>query len=315
MKVTLGICLFLAVASSVFAGPRDVVYVTDTETKDSNPAVAGDSRIDTFRQKDELLKLYSRSTAARILREKLTPVCGGMGFKMSSTTLKEYTNLCEGERFGDEPSIATCTGFLIGEDLLATAGHCMTGPATCASSAWVFDYRTDAIGSFKDPHVLATSVFYCKEIVKSVQPSAFSSEDWAVIRLDRKVTNRKPLPLRAAGKIEDDAKLSMIGYPVGLPLKIATEAKVVGNSADVYFNATLASFGGNSGSPVINQKTGLVEGILVRGERDFTRDEENDCLRVNVCEEQNCKGEGVTRIAPVNLLLWTLSWSTPPISN
>ena len=94
------------------------------------------------------------------LKWGLVAFFGGMGFKMSSTTLKEYTNLCEGERFGDEPSIATCTGFLIGEDLLATAGHCMTGPATCASSAWVFDYRTDAIGSFRDPHVLATSVFY-----------------------------------------------------------------------------------------------------------------------------------------------------------
>jgi hypothetical protein len=45
-----------------------------------------------------------------------------------------------------------------------------------------------------------------------------------------------------------------------------------------YFTANLDSYAGNSGSPVFNQKTGRVEGILIQGADDFVYNEENQCL-------------------------------------
>jgi hypothetical protein len=34
-------------------------------------------------------------------------------------------NLCQGERFRDQPIGAFCSGFLVGPDIVATAGHCV----------------------------------------------------------------------------------------------------------------------------------------------------------------------------------------------
>ena len=47
----------------------------------------------------------------------------------------------------------------------------------------------------------------------------------------------------------------------------------------------------NSGSVVLDAKTGLVEGILVRGENDYVLDSARRCNIVNVCEEGKCRGD------------------------
>ena len=49
--------------------------------------------------------------------------------------------------------------------------------------------------------------------------------------------------------------------------------------------------------PAINETTGEVEGILVRGETDFVY--KNSCRVSNVCADDGCRGEDVTRITDV----------------
>ena len=75
------------------------------------------------------------------------------------------------------------------------------------------------------------------------------------------------------------------------------------NSEENYFTGDLDTFGGNSGSPVFNKRTGVVEGILVRGQKGYAYDSEGSCYRVHVvnkiCEGENCKMEDVTRITVV----------------
>ena len=61
--------------------------------------------------------------------------------------------------------------------------------------------------------------------------------------------------------------------------------------------ANLDTYGGNSGSAVFNAKTGLVEGILVRGEQDYVQ--KGDCRVSNVCPADGCRGEDVTKILSV----------------
>ena len=55
----------------------------------------------------------------------------------------------------------------------------------------------------------------------------------------------------------------------------------------------LDTYGGNSGSPVFNAATHEVEGILVRGETDFTSN--GTCNVSLVCPTSGCRGEDVTR--------------------
>jgi hypothetical protein len=97
----------------------------------------------------------------------------------------------------------------------------------------------------------------------------------------------------------------MLGHPVGLSQKVASNGFIIENENPVFFKTNLDSFSGNSGSPIFNKKTGLVEGILVRGEGDFITDEVNDCERLHFCPEngEGCQGEDGTRITQISELM------------
>ena len=113
-----------------------------------------------------------------------------------------------------------------------------------------------------------------------------------------------PLPLRKNGKIEDKDLVILMGHPMGLPLKIDLGPNGQGNtvrqnSHHLHFVANLDSYAGNSGSPVLNARTGLVEGILIGGEQeDFLLDTKNGCYQSKHCPLDACRGEAVLRITP-----------------
>ena len=55
--------------------------------------------------------------------------------------------------------------------------------------------------------------------------------------------------------------------------------------------------GGNSGSAVFNQNTYEIIGVLARGDQDFSR--QNSCYVAKVCDEDDCRGEDITRISVI----------------
>ena len=65
----------------------------------------------------------------------------------------------------------------------------------------------------------------------------------------------------------------------------------------------LDSFGGNSGAAVFNASTLEVEGILVRGDRDYHYSKERKCDVVNVNSETGGRGEDAILISNVTKLL------------
>jgi Peptidase S46 len=65
------------------------------------------------------------------------------------------------------------------------------------------------------------------------------------------------------------------------------------NRRRAFFVANLDTYGGNSGSPVVDQHTHVVEGILVNGEDDFVQ--YDGCNVSVVCPDAGCQGEAVTR--------------------
>ena len=81
-----------------------------------------------------------------------------------------------------------------------------------------------------------------------------------------------------------------------MPSKIAG-GSFIRSVEDGYFVANLDTYGGNSGSIVINDATGEAEGILVRGEQDYQRNSEEGCYESVRCEDLGCRGEDVTLIS------------------
>jgi hypothetical protein len=128
--------------------------------------------------------------------------------------------------------------------------------------------------------------------------------DWALLRLGREVVGRNPLPLRQTGRVEDNQPLVVIGYPQGIPRKYDWGGTVQENTQYTFFQANLDTYGGNSGSAVLNLDTMTVEGILVRGFEDFIFDENSGCMRSNVLPDDNEEGwEEVTRITALSPLV------------
>jgi len=113
------------------------------------------------------------------------------------------------------------------------------------------------------------------------------------VQLDRKVLGRTPVTIRSAGKIPDGEPLFVIGHPCGLPQKFADGAVVRSNHPAAFFVANLDTYGGNSGSPVFSGKTYQLEGLLVRGQKDFVST--GHCNVSMVFPTTGAGGEDVTR--------------------
>lgn len=256
-----------------------------------------DNRQDIFESTDSVLVELSKSTAAMIQMENLKSLGSGE-IEISGSTL-ESRGICAKERFSKQISAANCSGFLVAPDVLVTAGHCITNDNDCASYKWVFDYKV----SHSDQAEVVVSqdaVYSCKKIISRSLDYA-TKDDYAVIQLDRKALDRKPLSFRRQGKISVGESIAVIGHPTGLPAKIADGANVR-SLASKFFVANLDTYGGNSGSAVFNTKTAEVEGILVRGENDYVNDPVLGCKVSNICKNESCRGEDVTFITHIEAL-------------
>ncbi len=110
------------------------------------------------------------------------------------------------------------------------------------------------------------------------------------------------LKYRTEGSPKKGDNIVVIGHPSGLPTKIAGGANIRSVNS-VYFQANLDTYGGNSGSAVFNADTGLLEGILVRGERDYVYDSAQGCKVSNVISNTGGSGEDVTRITNIKELM------------
>ena len=255
-----------------------------------------DDRLDIYEVVNPVHLKLATATAAMIPANSLSINNTDDSVTITGSTL-EGDGMCATERFAKQRTAAMCSGFLVGDQYLVTAGHCIQSEADCNSYNWVFDYNVKSKGQ-SDYRVSKSNVYKCSQII-SRKLERGNQDDYALIKLDRVVEGIEPLKFRKSGKVADKSRLVMIGHPSGLPTKVEAGGSIRNNSNAVFFQATTDSYGGNSGSAVFNYDSGEVEGILVRGENDYTYDSRKGCYVTNVCKESSCRGEDVTRITNI----------------
>ncbi len=279
------------------------LLVLSINANGQNKVIYGnDDRLDLYQVKDAKVVDLARSTAAMI-KNYLLEKSDGENIVLVERTLSTI-GICQSERFANQMTAARCSGFLVGDDLLMTAGHCMQNIGDCRDNKWVFDYAITSKVKAADTvamEIPLSNMYGCKEIVSQVLNER-TGNDYALVRLDRKVVGRTPLKVRSSGKLRKRTPLFVIGHPSGLPTKVAAGAKVRRLKSS-YFTTNLDTFGGNSGSAVFNAKTYEVEGILVRGDTDYVDHRTENCRVVNKCTDRGCRGEDVTRITNITIPL------------
>jgi V8-like Glu-specific endopeptidase len=205
------------------------------------------------------LRELSLSVPAIVENKMLIPA--GENFLPKGLSMKEM-NFCPGVRFWGQEYLAHCSSSLIGEDLILTAGHCVDDEdfkKWCREHSIVFDY---AVGA-GDKKIEKKNVYACKEVLYRKYEGAFD-EDLALIRLVKKVEDRTPIRV-SSEVVSVGEKLSMIGYPLGIPQKVVDDGSITEIGPSKYsFRHKVDTFSSNSGGPMFNAR-GEQVGVLVRG--------------------------------------------------
>jgi V8-like Glu-specific endopeptidase len=261
------------------------------ESGDNPKVIYGvDDRIDVYQETDPGRLAQARSTCGILTRNRLVDNNDG-----TYTILTPFFDVCPSEPFSSQPVPMFCTGFMVGDRRITTAGHCLD-EGSLSNAAIVFGFEMlDA--STPVTTVNADQVYFPTTVISQ---ALSGTVDYCVFDVDRDITapGASALPLRPSGSVELGQQVGVIGHPSGLPMKIAFGASTVVTKIDDenVFEANLDTYGGNSGSPVFDQATGVVEGILVTGATDYVIIEENGVpCRVSNVLDDSVGSEGVTR--------------------
>ena len=259
------------------------------QARDQQKVIYGvDDRVDLHAVHDPDV-LRDADAVVALFRDSVMTDNGDGTTAVPTLSLGDRLGLCPSEPFRDQPSGAFCSGVMVGSDLVATAGHCVDA-STVTGVRFVFGYRMRGAGQ-PPVRVSNAEVYRGRRLVGRV--FTHGGSDWALVRLDRPVRNHVAAAIRASGRIADARAIHVIGHPSGLPTKYAPGATVRDNTPVAFFRANLDTYGGNSGSPVFDHTTHVVEGLLVRGQTDYVT--VGSCRVSMVVPTTGVAGEDVTR--------------------
>jgi S1-C subfamily serine protease len=207
-----------------------------------------------------------------------------------SQTLGQKLNLCEDEAFYNQPSVGVGTSFIIDEKSMLTALHVLE--RSLKFYVVVFNYKIITKNGVVNAFVAQDDIYYPQHIVTKNEEL-----DIVEFSVDRNF-NRPVLQWENSDNIKKEiSELYTIGYPSGIPMKIALNASIIEDDHPFYYYTSLDSFQGNSGSPVFNFYTNKVIGVLVSGELDYKFN--GNCNLSSICKYPYCKGEKVIRIEEI----------------
>ena len=278
----------------------------ETERASQSVVYGEDDRQDVYAHPDMALRELTRRSIVALVPAMNVDTSDPARVVLSGDPLGMSMNLCPGERFANDPTASSCSGTLIDDNLVLTAGHCFEGMTaderrtSCRGQRFVFGYYYDAANVLHP--IVREDVFSCDDLVVWVNGRRGELNlDYAIVRLDRAAAPRfTPVTVRRApAALAASAPLAVIGFGSGIPAKIDTGGRVVDPRANMldYFEANTDTFQGNSGSGVFDPTSRDLVGILVRGATDYvmrgTCQVANRCALMPDPANMACAGESV----------------------
>ncbi|MHA7634287.1 trypsin-like serine peptidase [Corallococcus sp. M7] len=266
---------------------REIVYGTD-------------DRLDVYAHPDATLRARAEQAAVGLVHPGFIDLTDPNNVTFPGPNLGTGLNLCSTERFWSDPRAAFCSGTLIDDDLVLTAGHCVGNAAACADTYFVFNFHRTGAGVLHP--ITSQDVFTCDSIVARQHGTVNGQNlDYAIVRLDRAATPRfTPAPVRTSNTALGAAQnVAVVGGSSGTPIKIDTGGSVrdARSGTRDYFVHNSDTFPGTSGAAVYELGQHTLAGILVRGDgADYVSN--GSCKVVNVCPETGCTGSESTYVYP-----------------
>jgi len=113
-------CLVLLVSLALGCGSSEEVFTGELT---ASVVYGPDDRVEVFNHPDaELRQIAQESIIALIPSFRMMRESDGT-HSLLSESLKDLRGLCPDELFGNQPTAASCSGVLIDDDLVLTAGH------------------------------------------------------------------------------------------------------------------------------------------------------------------------------------------------
>ncbi|MFA6433829.1 MAG: serine protease [Elusimicrobiales bacterium] len=268
-----------------------------------------DDRMDLFQARNSSLRSLAEASVslwdANWLSGRVSYDPVSKTYSLSTGTLEDDLGMCPDENFSKQPTGPFCSGALVGEDLVLTAGHCVENTGKCKETKFVFGFAVYHEGGTAPERLAENDVYECAELLQHSRAESSgadnfpSAPDYALIRLDRKAAGRDHLHISGKNGETPGTEVAYIGYPFGLPMKIAENATVQPPADHNFITADLDANSGASGAPVLAVTTGLIVGVIAKTHTpDIIKDANRNCAAAAsyyLPESGDARGVAITR--------------------
>ncbi|MGC4069411.1 MAG: serine protease [Polyangiaceae bacterium] len=255
--------------------------------QETSPLIYGlDTRRDLYEVDSERSRSLMANTAMAMFDEPSLVRHSDGAVEYDETPLDELMGICADERFKEQATAATCSGILVTDSLVLTAGHCVRSTALCARQTWAFGYSMTAPGIVPSLHT--SDLYRCKSVPLCAHRTDPDGRRWdyAFVELDRPVAPPRLPAVMSLDALPLGSRLEVIGFPGGLPVKSDSDAKLLDPRAGIgdYFALSSDTYDRSSGSGVFDRE-GLLRGLFLRGGNDYKYRSDLDCFASERVEE------------------------------
>ena len=237
-------------------------------------AIYGQNTLNDYYKVDKSLQQLANSVVALMDKSALVyDAASGMYKAPALTTVNQRMGLSGGATFSGQKSLSFCSGALVSENLVLTAGHCVNNnpadPHYFDKIYVVFGWKQTGAGSYNTTFS-RDQVYEADRLLVHKLDGAIgdmdSYRDFAMISLSRAVPGRSPLTIeRSRGEgLAVGAYVFASGYPMGMSVKVTDPGDATIQAIGRHGYATdLDAFGGSSGGPVFDSATRRIAGVLI----------------------------------------------------